>query len=120
MLRLPLFIHVCMRDGNACFSDFTLCYALQDVQLIGSGQVEYGHRKTIAMSQLEVRLRDNRRHVISRTFEALGYEVLRFSRKSFGPVLLGSLKRGDSRPLIAKEIKALKRGVSGKTIERTQ
>jgi 23S rRNA pseudouridine2605 synthase len=54
---------------------------------------------------------EGRRHEVKRYAEALGHRVVRLRRIAFGPVLLGSLPRGRSRPLRLAEIRALRRAV---------
>lgn len=86
------------------------------MELLGSGVVEVGHRDKRELTRVGIRIRDSRRHVVSRMLEALDLKVFRLSRRSFGPVLIGSLKRGGFRYLSAKEVKALKRGVASKSL----
>ena len=52
-------------------------------------------------------LHEGRNREIRRIFEALDISVSRLIRVRYGPVLLGKLHRGDSRPLTVKEIEAL-------------
>jgi len=52
-------------------------------------------------------LHEGRNREIRRVFEALNIPVSRLIRVRYGPVSLGDLHRGDSRPLSAKEIEAL-------------
>jgi 23S rRNA pseudouridine2605 synthase len=54
-----------------------------------------------------VTLHEGRNKEIRRIFEALNIPVSRLIRVRYGPVSLGDLHRGDSRPLSAKEIGAL-------------
>ena len=54
-----------------------------------------------------VTLHEGRNREIRRIFEALDVSVSRLIRVRYGPVSLGKLHRGDSRPLSAKEIQAL-------------
>lgn len=84
----------------------------QDVKVIGCGIIDVGGEDGKCMvTRLEIRVRDCRRRIVSRVLEACDVKVLRLCRRTFGPVLLGNLKRGDSRKMTAKEIRALKRGV---------
>ncbi len=52
-------------------------------------------------------LHEGRNREIRRIFEALDISVSRLIRVRYGPVSLGKLHRGDSRPLTVKEIEAL-------------
>lgn len=52
---------------------------------------------------LSLTIREGRTREVRRLCEAVGLEVLRLVRTSFGPVRLGSLAPGASRPLTAKE-----------------
>jgi 23S rRNA pseudouridine2605 synthase len=55
--------------------------------------------------ELEITITEGRNREVRRLCEALGLEVLRLVRTRFGPILLGSLAAGASRPLSAKERK---------------
>ena len=56
---------------------------------------------------LTLTIREGRNREIRRLCEALGLEVRRLVRTQFGPVRLGTLPRGASRPLTAKELSAI-------------
>lgn len=84
--------------------------------IVCSGRGDIARDQRGLMSRLEIRVRDSRHRVVRRVCEAAGLTVLRMSRRSFGPVLLGSLRTGGHRFLRPKEIKALKRGVSEHTV----
>ena len=60
-----------------------------------------GHRTW----ELEITITEGRNREVRRLCEALGLEVLRLVRTRFGPIALGSLGPGASRPLSAKERK---------------
>jgi 23S rRNA pseudouridine2605 synthase len=53
--------------------------------------------------QLALTIREGRTREVRRLCDAVGLEVLRLVRTSFGPVKLGALAPGASRPLTAKE-----------------
>lgn len=55
----------------------------------------------------DVRLREGRNREIRRMFEALGRTVSRLIRTRYGPVVLGRMRRGESRPLERDEVAAL-------------
>ena len=57
--------------------------------------------------ELELTLTEGRHHEVRRICAALGLEVERLVRISFGPVRLGSLEPGASRPLTAREAEVL-------------
>lgn len=58
-------------------------------------------------SWLEVVLDEGRNRQLRRMFDALGIEVLRLIRVAVGPLSLGSLAKGEVRPLTTSEIEAL-------------
>jgi 23S rRNA pseudouridine2605 synthase len=53
--------------------------------------------------ELEVTIAEGRTREVRRLCEALGLEVMRLVRVKFGPVKLGSLESGRTRPLTARE-----------------
>ena len=53
--------------------------------------------------ELEITIAEGRTREVRRLCEALGLEVLRLVRTKFGPVKLGSLESGKTRPLTARE-----------------
>jgi len=53
--------------------------------------------------ELDVTIAEGKTREIRRLCEALGLEVLRLVRTTFGPVKLGSLESGKTRPLTARE-----------------
>ncbi|HWO89687.1 MAG TPA: pseudouridine synthase [Gemmatimonadales bacterium] len=61
---------------------------------------------------LELELGEGRSRVVRRVCRALGLRVRRLARTAYGPVSLGALPPGASRPLDRKEIVALYRAVS--------
>jgi 23S rRNA pseudouridine2605 synthase len=70
----------------------------KEARILGAGE-----RRT----WLEIILDEGKNRQIRRMFEELGIEVLRLVRVSIGPVVLGKLPKGASRPLTAEEKAAL-------------
>jgi len=58
-------------------------------------------------TMVEVVLHSGRNRVVRRMFAALGYPVERLVRTRFGPVALGDLRVGTTRPLSAAELAAV-------------
>lgn len=59
-------------------------------------------------SQVRLTFAEGRKHEVKRFCEALGHRVLELRRIAFGPIALGTLRPGESRPLTATEIRALR------------
>ena len=53
---------------------------------------------------LELKIHEGRYHIIRRLMEAIGLEVIRLVRTSFGPIQLGDLKEGRWRDLNSVEL----------------
>lgn len=62
-------------------------------------------------SILDVTLEEGRNRIVRRWCEAMGLKVERLARLSYGPVRLGDLPSGRSRPLTPKEVSALYKAV---------
>jgi pseudouridine synthase len=62
-------------------------------------------------SVLVVELGEGRKHQVRRMCEAIGHAVRRLHRESIGPIPLGSLAEGESRPLTIFEVRTLRRAV---------
>ncbi len=60
---------------------------------------------------VEIEIHEGRNREIRRIFEALGYFVEKLIRVRVGPVSLGFLRPGQTRPLAQNEVKALKTAV---------
>lgn len=57
---------------------------------------------------LEIRISEGRKRQVRRMCEAIGHPVAELSRVAFGPLRLGQLPEGDSRPLTAAEVERLR------------
>jgi len=63
-------------------------------------------------SYLRLTFAEGRNHEVKRFCEALGHRVRALRRIAFGPVSLGTLRPGESRPLTAREVGALRAAVA--------
>jgi 23S rRNA pseudouridine2605 synthase len=63
-------------------------------------------------SRLRLTFAEGRKHEVKRFCEALGHRVVALRRIAFGPVALGALQPGESRPLTAREVSALRAAVA--------
>jgi len=88
MVRLRRGIRIGKRPAK-----FTKCRCLKD---------------TRTNTWLEVTLAEGRNREVRRMFEAVGLNVLKLKRVKFGPIKLGRLKVGGTRPLTDAEVKALR------------
>jgi len=64
---------------------------------------------------LELALQEGKNRHIRRMMDALGIDVLRLVRVAIGPLTLGDLAKGDSRPLHASEKQTLDRAIRKRT-----
>jgi 23S rRNA pseudouridine2605 synthase len=62
-------------------------------------------------SLIDVTLAEGRHHVVRKWCDAMGLKVERLARLSYGPIRLGDLPVGKSRPLTEEEIEAIYRAV---------
>ncbi|OGL05098.1 MAG: hypothetical protein A3H48_05030 [Candidatus Rokubacteria bacterium RIFCSPLOWO2_02_FULL_71_18] len=63
-------------------------------------------------SRLRLTFTEGRKHEVKRFCEALGHRVRALRRTAFGPIALGRLPRGASRPLTPREVRALRAAVA--------
>ena len=68
-------------------------------------------------SRLRLTFAEGRKHEVKRFCEALGHRVIALRRVAFGPVTLGTLRPGESRPLTAGELSALRTAVAAQPAE---
>jgi 23S rRNA pseudouridine2605 synthase len=65
-------------------------------------------RRMESNSYLFITVKEGRKHLVRRILSAVGHEVIRLLRVSFGPLQLGGLAVGQWRPLSLEEVKKLK------------
>jgi 23S rRNA pseudouridine2605 synthase len=66
-------------------------------------------------SWVEIVLDEGKNRHIRRVFESLGIEVLRLLRVAIGPLALGTLPKGATRPLTSAEKTSLDRAIAAKS-----
>ena len=71
--------------------------------------VRYDNENTVVL----IAVSEGINREVRRIFAALGHEVKRLLRVQVGPLRLESMKRGATRPLVAKEVSLLKKGMAG-------
>jgi pseudouridine synthase len=59
-------------------------------------------------TRLHLTFTEGRKHEVKRYCEALGHPVIRLRRIAFGPITLGTLRRGEARPLTGREVRLLR------------
>lgn len=64
-------------------------------------------------SVLDMTIHEGKNRQVRRMFEALGHPVVALARLRFGPIRLGDLPPGQTRPLTEKELAALRKLLSG-------
>lgn len=67
-------------------------------------------------SIVDLTLHEGRNRQVRRMFESLGHRVLALTRLRFGPIALGDLPAGRSRPANARELAALRRIRDGNAV----
>jgi pseudouridine synthase len=63
-------------------------------------------------SRLRLTFAEGRKHEVKRFCDALGHRVRALRRIAFGPLTLGALRPGESRPLTPREVGALRAAVA--------
>jgi 23S rRNA pseudouridine2605 synthase len=63
-------------------------------------------------SRMRLTFAEGRKHEVKRFCDALGHRVVALRRIAFGPVTLGTLRPGESRPLTGREVSALRAAVA--------
>jgi 23S rRNA pseudouridine2605 synthase len=66
---------------------------------------------TAGRSIVDVTLAEGRNHVVRKWVDAMGLKLERLARLSYGPIRLGDLPPGQSRPLTAEEERAIYQAV---------
>jgi len=82
--------------------------ALREGVVLEDGRTAPARVRLSGPGQLEVVLREGRKHQVRRMCEALGHKVISLERVAFGPLMLGRLGLGDSRRLSAADEQRLR------------
>ena len=73
------------------------------------GPVQYSRIKKFSDIEFNVVISEGRNRIIRRTFEMLGYQVIKLKRLSVGPFQLGSLKEGEANVIPVREMNLYKK-----------
>jgi len=73
------------------------------------GPAKADKMKRLSENIVEISLHEGRKHIVKRMFENIGYKVKRLIRVSVGPISLGDLKPGKTRPLSRAELEYFKK-----------
>jgi 23S rRNA pseudouridine2605 synthase len=68
---------------------------------------------------LRITIHEGRNRQVRRMCDAVGHPVRRLVRTRIGPVRIGALAPGEWRELTPGEVRALERGLAGRTERRT-
>jgi 23S rRNA pseudouridine2605 synthase len=82
--------------------------ALREGVALEDGRTAPARVRLRGPGELEVVLREGRKHQVRRMCEAVGHKVISLERVAFGPLLLGRLGLGDSRRLSAADEQRLR------------
>lgn len=87
---------------------------LQPAPALWERPVPVRFRKQVPTQWLELTITEGRNRQVRKMTAAVGYPTLRLVRVAIGPVRLGDLTPGESRPLTRTEIGALRSALGGK------
>jgi 23S rRNA pseudouridine2605 synthase len=82
--------------------------AMREGVMLEDGRTAPARVSARAPGELEIVLREGRKHQVRRMCEAVGHKVTALERVAFGPLLLGRLKQGHSRRLTAADEERLR------------
>ncbi len=71
--------------------------------------VEFG----AGSASVRITISEGRKRQVKRMFLAIGHPVEKLHRAAFGPIVLGDLREGDTRPLSTSEVAALMHAAGG-------
>jgi len=64
---------------------------------------------------VEISITEGKNRQVRKMFESLGYEVRSLHRTAIGPLKIGELKIGQSRPMTEEELRSLRQMMFGST-----
>ncbi len=82
-----------------------------DGRLTAPAEVRILHKETNRVV-MEIVIREGRNRQIRKMCESVGLEVARLKRTAIGPLRLGMLKPGETRPLNKEELKAIRTAIA--------
>jgi 23S rRNA pseudouridine2605 synthase len=82
--------------------------ALREGVMLDDGRTAPARVRQVSPGVIELTITEGRKRQVRRMFEAVGHRVTALERIAFGPLRLGSMRRGEARRLRADELRRLR------------